>query len=85
MYGWGYNNIGAGMGIAMVFFMLLFWAVVAVGIVALVRRSGPLSSRFGASPETPETPEGVLRGRFARGEIDEAEFRARLTALREYS
>ncbi|MDQ1677879.1 MAG: hypothetical protein QOC93_3023 [Actinomycetota bacterium] len=33
-------------------------------------------------PPAPRPPEEVLRGRFARGEIDQTEFDARLAALR---
>ena len=71
---WGY----AGMGIGMV----LFWALLILGIVALVRfsvndRSRPVSS--------PPSPEHVLADRFACGEISETEYRDRLAVLRDHA
>jgi putative membrane protein len=80
-YGWGNNGFGAGWWIVMVLMMLVFWTAVAFGIVALVRRSGSTRSR---DDVTPETPESLLRARFARGEVDEAEFRTRMAALKEH-
>lgn len=77
---WGY----AGMGIA----MLLFWALLIVGIVALIRyaandRQGSQFPQF--PPPPPPTAEEVLAGRFARGEISETEYRERLTVLRDHT
>jgi len=72
---WGY----AGMGIAMV----LFWALIIVGIVALIRIGS------GGSHDTPgprghgPTPEQLLAARYAGGEIDETQYRQRLAVLRE--
>ena len=73
---WGY----AGMGIGMV----LLWALIIVGIVALIRyatadRQAPPSST------PPPTPEQVLADRFARGEIGETEYRDRLAVLRAHT
>jgi putative membrane protein len=73
--GWGY----ALMTVSMVF----FWALVVAGIVALVHYLG----RSGQPTRTPPTgtrptPEQVLAERFARGEIDEDEYRKRLDILR---
>jgi putative membrane protein len=76
MSGWGY----AGMVIGMV----LFWALIIVGIIALIRFStGATQAR--SIPQLPpysESPEQLLAARFARGEIDEAEFQQRLAVLR---
>jgi putative membrane protein len=76
MNGWGY----AGMGIGMV----LFWALIIVGIVALVRFSSGSQQdgrpRFTDGPP----PEQVLAGRFARGEIDETQYRERVAVLRDH-
>ena len=77
MSGWGY----AGMGIGMV----LFWVLVIVGIIALVRyTAGAAPTRTIAAPSPyrdNETPEQLLAARFARGEIDEVEYRHRLEVL----
>lgn len=76
MSGWGYTGMAIG--------MVLFWALVIVGIVALVRyTSGSGQQRAIQAPQLPgEDPELVLATRFARGEIDEAEYQQRLAVLR---
>ena len=76
MSGWGY----AGMGIGMV----LFWALIIVGIVALVRYSSG-NQQVGRPPSyDAPSPEQLLAARFARGEIDEAQYRERLAVLRDH-
>ncbi|MFJ6279192.1 putative membrane protein [Arthrobacter subterraneus] len=73
MGGWGY--------VLMVLSFVLFWGTVITAII-LVARS------LGAGKERQETGSGMgvadnlLAERFARGEIDETEYTARLTALR---
>ncbi|WP_370647182.1 SHOCT domain-containing protein [Mycobacterium sp. IDR2000157661] len=78
---WGY----AGMGIGMV----LFWTLVVVGIVALIRVSlGAKDSGSTASMPPQQhyrVPEEILADRFARGEIDEADYENRLRLLHEHS
>ncbi len=74
---WGY----AGMGIGMV----LFWALIIVGIVALIRfSSGATNTPSTAAPVT-LSPEQVLANRFAHGEIDEAEYQQRIAVLRSHA
>ncbi|MCV7346075.1 SHOCT domain-containing protein [Mycolicibacterium rhodesiae] len=76
MSGWGY----AGMVIGMV----LFWALIIIGIVALIRSSTG-ATQAGSIPQFPpytESPEQVLAARYARGEIDDTEYRQRLAVLR---
>ncbi len=54
--------------------MLVFWALVIIGIVALVRF---LSDRGGtARPREPETPLDILRRRYAAGELTAEQFEA---------
>ena len=61
--------------------ILLLAAIIAV--IAFALRSG--SREVGGASTTPagKTPEQVLRDRFARGEIDEREYRSRLKILEE--
>ncbi len=66
-WGWGLATIG----------MVAFWGLLITGIVLLVRYMG----RSGEPPPT-RTPEQLLAERFARGEIDDAEYHNRLNALR---
>lgn len=78
MSGWGY----AGMAIGMV----LFWALIIVGIIALIRyTAGAPQTRVLAQPplySERESPEDLLAVRFARGEIDETQYRHSLEVLR---
>jgi putative membrane protein len=76
---------------------ILFWVLVAVAIVALVRvfmrgRMGPPYPGYagrpgpygpaGPAPRQPASPEQILAERFARGEINQDEFHERMAALR---
>ena len=77
MSGWGYAGMAVG--------MVVFWGLVAAGIVVLVQfaagdrpaRSDPRSGRSDAQQ--------LLAMRFARGEIDEKEYRDKLATLRDHS
>lgn len=69
---WGYDGFGYG-GYGMGIGMLLFWGLIIVAIVMLVRGFGGTSK--GNAPRLPEkTALDILRERYARGEIDKAEF-----------
>ena len=59
--------------------MVLFWGLVVVGVITLVRY---LARNSWSTAERP-TPEHVLAERFARGDIDEQEFRQRRDTLRD--
>jgi putative membrane protein len=69
MSGWGW--------FAMSFSAVVFWGLLIVAIVLLVRHL-----HTGAPAQHRANPEQVLAERFARGEIDENEYRDRLAALR---
>ena len=75
MTGWGYLLMGSG--------TVAFWVLVITAVVLLTRssesgaRAGRRLYARGASPDQ------ILAGRFARGEIDEAEYRRRLDVLRQ--
>ena len=86
MYGYG-GNLGVWGWVFLGIIMFLFWGGVALLIVFLVRGSrGPGSGAGGyyPPPQPPphDDPERILGQRFARGEIDETEYKARLDALR---
>jgi putative membrane protein len=75
----GHGTGGWGYGLTALI-MILFWAAVIYGIVALVRYARPCHT--GPEPVQPPTPERLLAERFARGQIDEDEYHQRLTSLR---
>lgn len=68
--GWGY--------LMMAVTMVLFWGLLVAGVVVLVRS---VSRRETAWPAAGPDPARVLAERFARGDIDEAEYRQRLRVL----
>lgn len=76
MSGWGYTGMAIG--------MVLFWILVIVAIIALVRSStgNAQASSVLQPPRYTESPEQLLATRFARGDIDEAEYQQRLAVLR---
>lgn len=80
MYGW-YGGGGVWAWVVMGIVMLLFWGGVAAVVVLLLRGSRGGGGHY--PPGAPhDDPERILAQRFARGEIDETEYRARLDALR---
>ena len=69
-YGWSW-----GSWILMTAVMVAFWGFVAWAVVSLLRTPSPIG-------DPNQTPEDVLRRRFAAGEIDEREYNERLETLR---
>lgn len=63
MQNWGWGMMGLG-GFA----MLLFWVVVVIGIVVLVKWSFGTSSNIGSHPLD------LLKARYAKGEITKEQF-----------
>jgi putative membrane protein len=76
MGGWGYLFPGL--------MWLGFWVLVVVAVVLLFRgRSGSQPDRPAGQPDRrPDSAERVLADRYARGEIDDDEYRRRLDTLR---
>ena len=76
MSGLGYTGMVIG--------MVLFWALIIVGIIALIRfNTGASRAVPQSQPQRDdESPEKVLASRFARGEIEEPEYQQRLAVLR---
>jgi putative membrane protein len=67
--------------------MVLFWALLIAGIVALIAyTTGNRQDRqIPPEPTSTASPEQVLAARFARGEINETEYRDRLAVLRDHA
>lgn len=80
MYGW-YGGWGGGWWIAMAAMMVIFWGGLAA-VVLLIRGARWSRGGYAQYRLPPEDPEHILAQRFARCEIDEAEYKSRLNALR---
>ncbi|MGW0176393.1 SHOCT domain-containing protein [Rhodococcus sp. NPDC003322] len=72
-WGWGYALMLIGMA--------LFWGVLALAVVALIRYAGH-NPPPAPPPVSGGAAEQVLAERFARGEIDTAEYQERMQTLR---
>lgn len=72
---WGFHGYGlgaAGMGLG----MILFWGLIIVAVIVLVRGFGAHRSNDDVGPRR-KTPLDILRERYASGEIDQSEFQQR--------
>ena len=78
---WGHDMMGWGAGFFGGFFMLLFWALIIIGLVFLIRfLAGQTGSRREAGGSG-DSPLEILKKRYARGEIDKEEFEEKREAL----
>jgi putative membrane protein len=82
MYGW--DGWGWSGWILMALVMVVFWAFVITAIVLGVRYVAGGTRQHSHPTSETNRAEDVLAERFARGEIDEDEFRRRMLALREH-
>jgi len=76
MGNWGWHHMGSGAGWGMGFgggiFMILFWVVIIVAVVMLVKWLAGGSSRIDLPRE--RSALDILKERYARGQIGEDEF-----------
>jgi putative membrane protein len=83
--GWGWGG-----WLVMAVIMVLFWGLVIAGLVALVHyltathRSHHQAGPPAESGQGSRRAEDLLAERFARGEIDDDEYKRRLALLREH-
>lgn len=71
---WGYILMGVS--------FVLFWGAVITAIILAARAAGAGGRRYEGGAPGASIAENLLAERFARGEIDENEYTARLTVLR---
>ena len=82
---WYDGGWGLGGWIMMTLVMVLFWGGLITAIVLAIRYlTGGGSTQTQSNPRVSPRAEDLLTERFARGEIDEDEFRQRMTLLREH-
>ncbi len=72
-----------GMGWFGMIFMMVFWVLVIVGLIFLIKWLIQTTSRGKAAEQTGSRAVEVLKERYARGEIDKAEFEAKKKDLAE--
>ena len=63
---------------------LLLWGLVITGVVLLVRYLFSLGSASASVASGVPREEGLLGERYARGELDDDEYRRRMTVLRQH-
>lgn len=85
---WGWGNSGWGSWIFTTGLAVVFWALVITGVVLAARyllSLSPMSQRLPGATRAAGTSnaEQVLAERYARGDIDDDEYRRRLSLLRE--
>ncbi|MFQ5846515.1 MAG: SHOCT domain-containing protein [Candidatus Methylomirabilales bacterium] len=69
---WGPGWLGSGYGLFGMLLMLLFWVLIIVGVVLIVRWL--IGEARSSQPGSSETPLDILKKRYARGEIDKEQF-----------
>ena len=79
MMGWYQDGMGGGGWVVMILAMVVFWALAVFAVVAIFRGTRDVGPGSG-SPRRDATE--ILEERFARGEIDVDEYRARMDILR---
>jgi putative membrane protein len=83
MYGW--DGWSWGGWVLMALAMVVFWALVITGVVITIHYVSGGSTHANPHPASGSPrAEDVLSERFARGEIDEDEFRRRIAVIREH-
>ena len=80
MHGWYNQGMGGGWWVLMMIGMLVFWTVLVIGIVMLVRHYSPRGIAPSSQPRSNSAVE-ILKERFARGELTEEEYLRRRKLL----
>ena len=79
--GWGWGDGWHGGGMVMGFFMMILIVAIIAGLIVLAVKWIGGDKRGGGSGSSGREAQDILRERFARGEIDAAEFEERKRLL----
>lgn len=83
--GWMWHDtVGGGGWALMLIAMVVFWAVIIAIVVVAVRYLARNTKSSRQEGVTSWGAERLLAERYARGELDDDEYRQRLTVLREH-
>ncbi|MDQ0092499.1 SHOCT domain-containing protein [Paeniglutamicibacter psychrophenolicus] len=78
-----WNEDMGGLGyVLMLLSFVLFWGVIITTVILFGRSTGASNRRYEGEAPGRSMAEDLLAERFARGEIDEDEYTARLSTLR---
>ena len=77
------GGFGHGMGGFGFIMMIAFWILIVVGIVFAIRWLAASTNAVKSTHAIGETPQDILKKRYARGEIDKAEFEEKKKVLEE--
>lgn len=72
-----YNNFMGGFGLFGFLVMILFWGIVILGIIALIKFANGQAGYQGGKNNALE----ILKERYAKGEIDKKEFEEKKKTL----
>jgi len=78
---WGMHS--GGLGWLMLLLMVVLVVAVVVAAVALLRGTVPTAAPHAVATRPATDARSILQDRFARGDIDESDYRARMRALDE--
>lgn len=77
-------GFGFGMGLWGILMMVLFWGGLVALAVWLVGLMFPTSPRQNKNPDAPLSAKEILKIRYARGEISEAEYKQMQETLSQF-
>ncbi len=85
MHGWyGYGSQMGAWGWIGGIAMILFWILIVVGLVVLIRFLIARTRAEGTGAASHRDPVDILRERYAKGEIDREEFERKKTDLQSH-
>ncbi len=81
--GMGPGMMGYGVGWVMGIINIIFWVVVIIGVIYLIKWLSSTSKQGGKETKGENTAFDILRERYAKGEINREEFEEKKKVLKE--